>query len=347
MGRTPTKNLTLPPHMRKRTKASGKTYYYLDACEKPRREIPLGDDFILALRKYAEFYEISKPKTAIVFGDVIKKYETEEIPKKSANTIRVNMSDIKHVKKSFSTAPLDEMTPSHVYTFLQKHKDKPTTANRCKRLLSAMWNMARAWGYTNLANPCEGVRGFSLETRDVYITDAVYAAVKAKASEPLRDALDLAYLTGQRPADALKMTAQNVADGFLEIDQGKTKKKLRISVTGELATLLGKIAVRKAQHKIVHSQLLMNRDGMPLTKAVLRKHFVTARAAAADKHPELADAIKAFWFYDLRAKAADDSADERGEQAASNLLGHDFSLFPPRSRRTFLCEGGIPWRNQP
>jgi integrase len=31
----------------------------------------------------------------------------------------------------------------------------------------------------------------------------------------------------------------------------------------------------------------------------------------------------AFWFYDLRAKAADDTSDERGDQAASDLLGHD------------------------
>ena len=31
----------------------------------------------------------------------------------------------------------------------------------------------------------------------------------------------------------------------------------------------------------------------------------------------------AFWFYDLRAKAADDTSDDRGDQAASDLLGHD------------------------
>ena len=29
-----------------------------------------------------------------------------------------------------------------------------------------------------------------------------------------------------------------------------------------------------------------------------------------------------FWFYDLRAKAADDTSDERGDQAAADLLGH-------------------------
>lgn len=37
----------------------------------------------------------------------------------------------------------------------------------------------------------------------------------------------------------------------------------------------------------------------------------------------MAGAIRAMWFYDLRAKAADDTADEHGDQAAADLLGHD------------------------
>jgi integrase len=81
--------------------------------------------------------------------------------------------------------------------------------------------------------------------------------------------------------------------------------------------------VRKAGHKTVHAQILMVRDGQPMTKQILRDHFKKAKEAAAEKHPELAKAIKEFWFYDLRAKAADDTAAERGEQAASDLLGHD------------------------
>jgi hypothetical protein len=55
---------------------------------------------------------------------------------------------------------------------------------------------------------------------------------------------------------------------------------------------------------------------------VLRNQFDDARKKAALESPDLAPpAIKAFWFYDLRAKAADDTSDERGEQVASDLLG--------------------------
>jgi len=39
-------------------------------------------------------------------------------------------------------------------------------------------------------------------------------------------------------------------------------------------------------------------------------------------NPDLAKAIREAWLYDLRAKAADDTADAQGEQNAVALLGH-------------------------
>jgi hypothetical protein len=42
--------------------------------------------------------------------------------------------------------------------------------------------------------------------------------------------------------------------------------------------------------------------------------FKNAKGQAILKNPSLADATRAFWFYDLRAKAAHDVADERGAQ---------------------------------
>ncbi|MFK3741328.1 tyrosine-type recombinase/integrase [Massilia sp. TN1-12] len=337
MGRKPSKNLNLPPHMRKRTQRSGRTFYYLDTGEKPRREIPLGDDYIAALRKYAEIHQIEKV-AAPKFGDVILKYEAEVMPTLAISTQRTHASDMKHLRASFQDAPLDQIKPMHIQKLLDKHKDKPTTANRCKRLFSALWNKARGWGYTDEENPCIGIEGHSLKKRDVYVTDEVFDAVRAHASEPLREALEFAYLTGQRPGDALKARVDDIKDGVLYVSQGKTGKKLGIAVVGQLAELVGRIQVRKAAHKTVHGQILMVRDGQPMTKQILRDHFAKAKELAAAKHPDLAGAIKEFWFYDLRAKAADDTSTERGEQAASDLLGHD---SVKTTRKHYLRRGKI------
>lgn len=49
--------------------------------------------------------------------------------------------------------------------------------------------------------------------------------------------------------------------------------------------------------------LLMNTHGKRRTAAVLRNDFDEARTKAAKAVPQLAQAIRAFWFYDLGAKA--------------------------------------------
>ena len=340
MGRKNTRNLNMPPHMHPRTQRSGKVYYYMyqKGEDGKRKEIALGDDFILALKKYAELNVVTKPNQGATFSDVYKRYLVDSLPKLAASSARMWRSDIKHLLESFADAPLSQIKPFHIRQFLDDHADKPTTANRCKRVFSVMWNNARGWGYTELPNPCEGIQGHSLEKRTVYISDAVYKAVWASASAPLQDAMDLAYLTGQRPADALKMTAHDIVDGHLIVTQEKTKQPLRIKIVGQLAALLERIDARKAGHKVKTAALLVNQHGKRLTAPALRSQFDKARAAASKASPALAKSIKDFRFYDLRAKAADDTADGRGEEAARDLLGHE---SVKTTQRHYLRRGKI------
>jgi integrase len=328
----------MPPLMHPRTQRSGKVYYYLHTKDAPRKEIALGPDFILALKKYAELNKDPSVKDGATFGDVHKKYIVEALPKLAASSARMFQSDIKHLLTSFSEAPLSKIKPMHIRKFLDGHADKPTTANRCKRVFSVMWNKARGWGYTDLPNPCEGIKGHTLGKRTVYITDEVFALVYAHASDVLRDAMDLAYLTGQRPADALSMTEHDIIDGHLIVTQEKTKQPLRIQIVGKLAELLTRIEERKASHKVRTAALLVNEHGKRLSASSLRRHFDGARAKAAEKNPSRSADIKAFWFYDLRAKAADDTSDDRGDQAASDLLGHD---SVKTTQRHYLRRGKI------
>lgn len=313
----------MPPHMHPRVQRSGRTYYYMYTQDKPRKEIALGDDYILALKKYVELNIVGAPPAMPTFGDVNQKYLLTAVPKLAANTVKSYKSDVKHLLEAFNDAPLDQIKPLHIRQFLDAHSDKKTTANRCKRLFSTMWNQARGWGYTDLPNPCEGIKGHKLKKRTYYITDDIFIAVRKQAAEPLRDAMDLAYLTGQRPSDALKMTVRDIIDGHLVIDQNKTGKPLRIAVVGQLKDLLDRIQARKEGHSILTDALLVNMHGKRLTKAALRYQFDQARKAAKAELPDAAPDISQFRFGELRSKAADDTADQRGEQAASDLLGHD------------------------
>jgi hypothetical protein len=56
--------------------------------------------------------------------------------------------------------------------------------------------------------------------------------------------MDLAYLAAQRPQDTLNYDGRDIRDGFLFIGQGKTRKKLRMEVTGELKAVIDRIFAR-------------------------------------------------------------------------------------------------------
>lgn len=328
-------------YFRSRTHRSGITYYYFDKGGKPRKEIPLGKDYVLAVRKWSELIATTEKAAVANFASLADKYEREVVPLKAKSTQVLQSSDINLLREFFclpSPAPLDEIKPSHIHALLQWKKHQPTTANRLKRTFSHMFNMARAWGYTEKANPCMGIKGLPVKKREQYITDEVFRAVWNVAAWPLRDAMDLAYLTGQRPADTVGMTDGDIEDGRLKVTQGKTGAKLRIRIEGELAVLLDRIKARKDACKMWSSALVVNQAGEALSQKALAEVYKRARKKAAKLNPKLADQIKTMRFYDLRAKAADDVSEVRGEAAAAELLGHDSVTT---TQRHYLRKGRV------
>lgn len=335
MGRRPTKHLNLPLGLRARTKPSGKTYYYLDTGGKPRREIPLGPDYVIAVKKWAELTHAEPKAAAVTFKDVSDLYLQRVVPTKAPRTQADNIKEMANLLKFFNDPPIDfeAIEPQHVRQYLTwRGESAKVRANREKALLSHIWNMARDWGLTALPNPCAGIKGFKETGRDIYVEDEVLQAVYAAASQPLKDAIDLAYLTGQRPADVLRMSATHVRDGVLRVGQGKTAKKLRIELeeSGQpnaLGLKLAEIAERKKQARVLDLSLVVNREGSRLTAYGLDNAFDDAREKAAKEARKTGDeamaaAIKAFQFRDLRAKAGTDKADADGLQAAQRQLGH-------------------------
>ena len=164
-----------------------------------------------------------------------------------------------------------------------------------QHLLSHIFNKAREWGYTALQNPCQGVKGFKETGRSRYITDVEFELVKAHAHFTVIDAMDLALLTGQRPADVLKLKRTDIWDGALWIVKNKTGQRLGVEVTGELAAVVSRIAERP--RKAISTWLIQDKNGRPLTQFALRSRFDKARTLAKVD----------FQFRDIRGKAATDT----------------------------------------
>lgn len=107
--------------------------------------------------------------------------------------------------------------------------------------------------------------------------------------------------------------------------QGKTGKKLRILLAGDLADVLARIQTRT--YKITSLAVVRNERGQPLSYAALDNRFEEARkrkAIALDKSGmnESAAVVRNFQFRDLRAKAGTDKADATDMRSAQQQLGH-------------------------
>jgi len=321
MGRKPTKPGAVP-RLRARRQKSGNLHYYYDHGIGPdgkRREAPLGSDYGLAIKRWAEIeHERNPPAAAVVtFRHVADRYRADVIPTKAPRTQKDNIHELSWLLKFFDDppGPFEAIKPIHVRQYIDWRKAK-VRANREVALLSHLWNWAREKGYTDLPNPCEGVRRNKESGRDVYVEDGTYSSVYAKADQPLRDALDLAYLTGQRVADVWAMDERQVTPAGLLIKQGKTGAKLAMQITGELKALMDRIMARKRGLTLRSTRLIVDERGLAIGRDALRYRF--------DKARELANVDKgSFQFRDLRAKAGTDKADDSGDiRQAQAQLGH-------------------------
>lgn len=330
---------------RVRTLAGGKRWegYYYDGRDDAgnRKEIPLGTDLGEAKRKWAELECRPAPVETGIMRIVFDRYAREVIPDKAPKTQASNRLELAKLRSVFDAAPIDAITPQHIAQYRDNRMTRARTlkdgtvvpakratvaANRELALFSHIFNKGREWGYTAKTNPCAGVAKNKEAPRDFYADDDVWTAVRNCAAIELQDAMDLAYLSGQRPGDVLRFTQRDIVDDALTVQQGKTSKRLAIMLTDpdsgartELGRLLDRIGVRTVRSL----WLLATPDGKRLTAGMLRLRFTSARNVAAVRAEEagdqrLAARIRQFQFRDARPKAASEMALDH----ASDLLGH-------------------------
>ncbi|ANC03960.1 integrase [Pseudomonas putida] len=323
-----TENRDLPPGMyrRKRQKANGKVWEALYYRDKSGKDIFLGSDLVKAKLMWAELEAKSVPKELTTMKGIFDEYLLKIIPGKAARTQKDNIYELKQLRTVFDSAPIDAITPAMIAQYRDSRSAK-TRANREIALLSHVFNTAREWGLTTRDNPCLGVRKNKEKPRDFYANEAVWQAVYEEAPQELKDAMDLAYLTGQRPSDVLSMRKDDMDGIYLQVSQGKTGKRLRIvlevdGAKNSLGLLLERIMRRTSEH--LSPFFIINEHGKRMSWPMLRNRWADAREAArvkadVEKKPDLANRIAQFQFRDIRPKAASEIND-LGE--ASVLLGH-------------------------
>jgi integrase len=317
MGRPRTKNPRLPARLHCMRRGAKAYYYYDQAAPSAPRYLALGSDYLEAMRRWAELEQGNAKAHArrlTTFGLVARKYQAEILPGKAPRTQVDNLAELAKLLEFFADGPLDKIEPIHIRQYREWRSTAPVRANREIALFSHIWNCAREWGATDRPNPCAGVKRNRETGRTTYITDQEYQAILAHADPALADAMELAYLTGQRPGDVLRLRETDIRDGCIEIRQSKTGNPVRIAISGHLEAVVARCKARKATSRVYSTSLIVGLHGKPISKSWLTALWHRAKQAAG--------ITRDLQFRDLRAKAVSDKEEVSDIRQAQALAGH-------------------------
>lgn len=230
------------------------------------------------------------------------------------------------VSKAFVEFRAADVKPPDVVEFLNVFKNMPRTYNAYRSLLRELMRYAEEKGLREpKSNPIDSLRTISIRPRDRYITDSELRKIKVAAiygedGRRTRSGLmicaliDLAYLTGQRIGDLLKLEWSKISKAGIEFQpskiQGSTGGRVLIEWTPKLADVITRLkSINQAHCQFV----LCTQDNQPYTYS---------GASIAWKRALKRAKIKNCHFHDIRAKALTDVDHARGMVEAQKMGAH-------------------------
>lgn len=127
-----------------------------------------------------------------------------------------------YVKNGFADVNIDQVDNAFVVEFLRLNwKDKLPMQRVMRSFMTGFFQWCRENRYYAGENPCNGIRMKKPKSRDVYITDAHFSAIRAElADSPMILCLvDLCYLTAQRSTEIRALRWKKEGDDSSWVDR--------------------------------------------------------------------------------------------------------------------------------
>lgn len=307
----------------------GDVYYHVSSTL-PRKWTGLSTNLAEAKLKWAQLEGGYTDSTGL-FTALAARYITECIDGMAESTKRQYRIQANVLDSVFGTMRLAEIKPLHIAQYLDNHKSK-TSANNEMALMSAMFEKAMRWGWTD-KNPIKGVKRNSVKQRDRYITDEEFISIRENAPDYLRCMMDVGYVTGMRISDIIAIKMQDISPDGIAVQQKKTGKRQLFTITPELDAVIN--AAKGLRRTVRSLYLICNKQGRQVKYCTFRIAFAAAceQAGVQDVH-----------FHDIRAKAATDA--KKLGQDYQRLLGHSNRAMSDRYVKTRETESVTPLKNK-
>lgn len=278
-------------------------------------DVPLGNDYQVALAKWAELAAGGLRITGTI-EEAFARWEVEMLPTLKEATRKDYARCLTMLRPVFGPAIWSTVRLPTLKAYLKARSGK-TRANRELSVLNLVWNWARLEDMTELHWPAAGMNRSRWKNaegaRDVYVSDEAFAAIYRHADATLRDAMDIASATGLRLTDVLGLRTTDIRAGKIVFVASKTGKRGEFDLS--TSTVLPPIIERRRATKVTHLFLLTAGPTKRVTLRMLQDRFTIAREAAAKEVPE----CEKLYMRDMRKFAAQRAG---SLEEASNLLQH-------------------------
>jgi integrase len=267
-------------------------------------------------------------------NDLFDRYAEECIPELEWRSQRDYRNILVYLRDAFGRFEPRGVTPRMVVDFLQVKKGR-IHRNRMVTILSTVFKKAIGkWCIEgDLRNPCTGVERWPTRPRDRYVTTEEFSAFRAICRPQVQISMDLALLMGQRQGDLIGLRWDQVkTEGpreswVIEIDQGKTGKRLAIIISPDVEAVLDRAWMLEPHWP--REYVIRTKWGKRHTEDGFRAMWQRyCRQWEAMGNPR-------FHFHDLRAKSISDNPNFN---SAYLLAGHIDSKLTrrvyDRNRRT-------------
>ena len=316
-------------------------YYYEHPRDEHGRRVlePLGTNFGQAKEKWGQIENVKVDAFAeSTLGDVYTQYMTwakkKKLSKLSDRTIKDRENYWRKLKPVFGHIPIDEFKAHWLLKYYEE-RNSQIGAKKEIKFLSVIFNWAKARDLFHIENPVAGVtRQLSVnEHREILISHDEFNDVRKNAISWLQDYMDLMYLTGSRPQEALDLKFSHEKDGELIYRQGKTKRMKRMVIGKDLRVLINRRRklLKKSKITLIDPPLLFDDDGKPLQlKRNVRYRWKQARDAT--------EMSRRWTLKDIRPYAATERYKKEGIEATRKFLGHSTEAQTRKYIREYLGE---------
>lgn len=317
------KDPTLPPRVTRKHGA----YYYLKPTA--RDDGSSGVKWISLGKTEAKMYQALADIKAECQGKMatlLDRYRKDVLAHKAPRTIKLQTPQLEKLKKVFGHMQPDQIRPKHIGKLHDLQRATPYQANRELALISHVMKYAVRWGYLDI-NPCREIQRHPEHARTRYVSHKEFSDTRQLAPQWIQRLMDLAYITGQRRIDLLKIKRADFSKEGLLIKQSKTGTILLLEWSPSLRACVSAALDDQATPS---TWLICDTKGQPRKDAA----FTTAWSRLMNKCIKEGVLTEKFQFRDLRAKAASDSSGEQLGHRSSRILEKHYRRLPKRVKPT-------------